>query len=106
MIRVWNFMRVAIKQHRPEFVRYLFVGKVTLDDIPVLVQKSREGLVDPPHHVPRWLRDMQFLSASMSLSAFLNRIQIDVVEQYYDQVFRSALAGAACDYEPGPDSAS
>jgi len=100
MIRVWNFMRVAIKQHRPEFVRYLFVGKVTLDDIPVLVQKSREGLVDPPHHVPRWLRDMQFLSASMSLSAFLNRIQLDVVEQYYDQVFRSALAGASCDYEP------
>ncbi len=100
MIRVWNFMRVAIKQHRPEFVRYLFVGKVTLDDIPVLVLKSQEGLVDPPSHLPRWLKDMQFLSASMSLSAFLNRIQLDVVEQYYDQVFRNALAGAACDIEP------
>jgi uncharacterized protein (TIGR02421 family) len=102
MIRVWNFIRVAIKQHRPELVRFLFVGKVSLDDVPVLVLKSQEGLVDAPHYVPPWLRDMQFLSASMSLSIFLNRLQFDVVEQYYDQVFRSALAGAACDYTPIP----
>lgn len=104
MIRVWNFMRVAIKQHRPDFVRFLFVGKLTLDDIPVLVLKSQEGLVDPPRFLPHWLKDMQFLSASMSLSAFLNRIQLDVVEQYYDQVFRSALAGAACEYVPATDA--
>lgn len=100
MIRVWYFIRVAIKQHRPDFVRFLFVGKLTLDDIPVLVLRGQEGLVDPPRHLPVWLKDMQFLMSSMSLSGFLNRIEIDAVEQYYDQIFRNALAGAACEYIP------
>ena len=106
LIRVWNFMRVSIKQQRPDFVRLLFVGKLTLDDIPVLAEQSRAGLVDPPQYLPRWLKNMQFLTASMSLSAFLNRIQLDVVEQYYDQVFRSAMAGASCDYIPDSGSGS
>ncbi|MEE9229697.1 MAG: flavohemoglobin expression-modulating QEGLA motif protein [Acidobacteriota bacterium] len=93
VIRVWNFIRVAIKMHRPEFVRFLFVGKLTLEDVPILVHKSQEDLVNPPQHVPPWIKDMHFMAASMSLSTFLNRIQLDAVERYYDRVFREALSG-------------
>jgi len=95
VIRVWNFIRVAIKMHRPEFVRYLFVGKLTLEDVPVIVHKSQEGLVDAPQHLPSWIKDMHFMAASMSLSTFLNRIQLDTVERYYDQVFSNGLSGVA-----------
>ncbi len=100
VIRVWNFVRVAIKLHRPDYVRFLFVGKVALEDIPVLARNSQGGLVDPPRYLPDWLRDMHFMAASMSLSAFLNRIQLDAVEQYYDQVFRSDFAHPACECGP------
>ena len=45
-IMIYNFLRTAIRFGRPELIPFLFAGKVTLEDLPVLCRKQREGVVD------------------------------------------------------------
>ena len=47
-VMIYNFLRTAIRFGRPDLIPLLFVGKVTLEDLPVLCRKVREGVIDPP----------------------------------------------------------
>jgi uncharacterized protein (TIGR02421 family) len=68
----YNFIRACIQAGRSEIVPFLFVGKVHLTDVPVLYQKYKEGIVDPPKYLPPMFRDLNSLIVWMSFSNFLS----------------------------------
>jgi hypothetical protein len=58
----------------------LFVGKLSVDDTPLFDRLAREGLVTEPIYLPAWAKDLSFLTAFMSYTAFLGRSDL-VAEQ-------------------------
>jgi uncharacterized protein (TIGR02421 family) len=90
-IENYNFIRTAIRRGRPEIVPFLFAGKLNVTDIPMLYQKSVEGIVDPPALLPSQFEDMNGLAVWMSFSNFLNTVDMNAVSKYYDELFKKYL---------------
>ncbi len=80
-IQNYNFMRTCIKYGRPELIPFLFVGKVALEDIPVLYQKWREGVIDRPKYVPRPFRDLNVIAMWMAYSNFFNKMNLQKIQE-------------------------
>ncbi|MBI4511557.1 MAG: DUF1704 domain-containing protein [Deltaproteobacteria bacterium] len=92
LIRVSNFLRVAITSGKLEYVQTLFVGKLDLSDIPIFAQLRREGVLAEPRYLPDWARDLPFLTAYMAYSAFLNQTDLDATHEYYEDIIARAEA--------------
>jgi uncharacterized protein (TIGR02421 family) len=90
LLRVSNFLRATLVRGRADFVATLFAGKLDLGDIPILAQLAREGAVAAPRYLPAWARDLRFLTAYMSYSAFLNQTDLDATRAYYDDLIARA----------------
>lgn len=84
-----NFMRSAIAAGLPELIPMLFVGKVTIDDIPLLYEKHLEGTVVAPHYLPSMFRDMNSLYVWLGFSSGLNRINMRRVQRHYHEMFQN-----------------
>lgn len=83
----YNFLHAAIAQGRPELIRWLFVGKVALEDIPVLQARAHEGVVRPPRYVPEIFQDLRGLAIWLSVSTFWSKLNSRAVSQHYEKVF-------------------
>jgi uncharacterized protein (TIGR02421 family) len=92
LIKVSNFLRVTITKGHSEYVALLFTGKLDLEDVPMLAHLSREGLIDPPRFLPPWARDLRFLTAYMSYSAFLHQTDLVAERRYYEGIIDRAAA--------------
>lgn len=90
-IENYNFMRSAIRAGKPELVPFLFVGKVHVDDIPLLYQKHLEGIVDAPKILPPQFKDLNGIAVWMSFSNFLNVVDMKRIQEHYDKLFNSHL---------------
>ena len=86
-IMIYNFLRTAIRFGRPELIPFLFAGKVTLEDVPVLYRKFREGVVDAPHYLPPQFRDLNGLAMWMAYSNFFNRVNLESIQDHYRSQF-------------------
>ena len=87
-IENYNFLRAAIRAGRPKLIPFLFVGKIHVDDIPLLYQKYEEGLVDAPRYLPPQFRDLNGLAVWMSFSSFLNQVDLQRIQEHYDKLFK------------------
>jgi uncharacterized protein (TIGR02421 family) len=87
LVRVANFLRVAVTHGRSDYVRLLFAGKLALDDVPALGVLEEAGLVAEPRYLPPWARDLRFLTAYMSFSSFLQETDLDATRAYHEGVF-------------------
>lgn len=83
----YNFLHAAIAERRPELIRWLFVGKVALEDIPVLEARSHEGLVRPPLYVPELFQDLRGLAIWLSISTFWSKLNSRTVFKHFAKVF-------------------
>jgi uncharacterized protein (TIGR02421 family) len=92
LVRVSNFLRVALTHGRADFVEVLFAGKLDLGDIPILAELRREGALAPPVYLPPWARDLRFLTAYMSYSAFLNQTDLAATRAHVEELIRRAEA--------------
>jgi len=90
-IENYNFMRSAVRAGKPKLLPFLFVGKVHVDDVPLLYQKFEEGIIDAPKHLPPVFRDLSGLSVWMSFSNFLNTVNLKKVQEHYDRLFNLHL---------------
>jgi uncharacterized protein (TIGR02421 family) len=81
LLRVTNFLRIALVKGQCQMVRLLFAGKLSVDDIPLFDRLVREGLVCEPTYVPKWAKDLSYLTAFMSYTAFLGRSQLTSEER-------------------------
>jgi uncharacterized protein (TIGR02421 family) len=83
----YNFLRSAIAAGRPELIRWLFVGKVAVDDVPVLAAHAHEGVVTPPKYVPHIFRDLNGLAIWLGISTFWGRLKNQRIQLHYEQLF-------------------
>ncbi len=72
-LRVTNFLRIALTRGQSRLVPLLFVGKLAVDDVALFARLAREGVLADPNHVPAWAKDLSFLTAFMSYTAFRGR---------------------------------
>ena len=78
-MQIYNFIRTEIKYGRPEIIPFLFAGKVTLPDVPVLYRLHQEGIVNAPQFLPPQIKDLNGLAVLMAFMNFFNVItQSDV----------------------------
>jgi uncharacterized protein (TIGR02421 family) len=84
----YAFIRAAIQNKRADLVPFLFVGKVSHEDIPVLQARVADGVVRQPIHVPPMFRDMNGLAIWTAYSNFFFRMSGSVVDDYYAKLFR------------------
>jgi uncharacterized protein (TIGR02421 family) len=90
LLRVTNFMRVALVKGHVELVRLFFAGKIGLDDVPLFGRLLREGLVKEPTYLPAWAQDLSYLTAFMSYSAFLGDCDLSVERRRYEDLIAHA----------------
>jgi hypothetical protein len=90
LLRVTNFLRVALVKGHVEFARLLFVGKLDTGDVPLFARLAREGLVEEPRYLPAWARDVSYLTAFMSFAAFLGEMDLPAERRQYEVLVAEA----------------
>lgn len=88
-IELVNFIRSATMEGVPEILPMLFVGKVTLDDIPVLYEYFMEGLIAPPKHLPPMFKDLNGLYVWFGFSSGIAQIDIKNVQSHFSGDFKN-----------------
>ena len=83
-----NFIRSAIRSGVPEILPMLFVGKVTLDDIPVLYQHYLEGTIAGPHYIPAMFRDLNGLYVWFGFASGISVINMARVQKHFHSLFK------------------
>jgi uncharacterized protein (TIGR02421 family) len=87
----YNFLRASIRASKPFLIPYLFVGKLHVEDVPMLYAKHSEGLIDAPRFLPPHFRDLNGLAVWMSFSSFFNQVDLKSVQAHYEQLFAQHL---------------
>ncbi len=87
-VLIYNYIRLAIKTGVPNHIPLLFVGKATLEDLPVLSDLVKEGIVTFPKYLPPQFRDLAALSAWMTYSLFLNKLNLDKLTADYKGILQ------------------
>lgn len=93
----YNFLHAAIAGGRPDLIRWLFVGKVALEDVPVLAERAHEGIVRPPRYVPELFQDLRGLAIWLSISTFWGKLNGRTIFRHYQKMFGAKAPGV----EPG-----
>ena len=91
----YNFLQSTIAAGRPELIRWLFVGKVALEDIPVLAERAHSGVVAPPKYVPRIFDDLNGIAIWLGISTFWGRLKSRAIHDHFERLF------APTDRNPG-----
>jgi uncharacterized protein (TIGR02421 family) len=92
LVRVTNFLRVALVKGHVDYVPLFFCGKIDAGDIPLFGRLRADGLVIDPRYVPAWARDLSYLTAFMSYAAFLGETDMVEVRRRYEDLVSSAEA--------------
>ncbi len=95
LVKVHNFLRIAVQETRVDCIRLLFAGKIDIEDMPAVTTLAAHGLCTFPRFLPPWAKDLRFLISYIAYSSFLNRMHLDQVRQHYkDLLSRCATAEA------------
>lgn len=62
LLDVYRFVRAEAAAGSADRVALLFCGKTCLDDVPVVAELARQGMVAPPRFVPAVVRDPRLLA--------------------------------------------
>jgi hypothetical protein len=87
LIETVNFIRSAISSGVPEILSTLFVGKVTLDDVPVLYEYTLEGLIQEPTYMPEIFQDLCGLYTWFGFSSGLALVDLGSVQAHFEELF-------------------
>jgi uncharacterized protein (TIGR02421 family) len=83
LVRVHNFLRIAVQETRVDCIRLLFAGKMDIDDMPAITTLAAHGLCTFPRFLPPWARDLRFVLSYIAYSSFLNRMNLERVREHY-----------------------
>jgi len=82
-----NFIRSAIQSGVPEIIPMLFVGKVTLDDLPLLYERHLEGVIAAPKYLPSMFKNLNGLYVWFGFSSGISSMNIARVQQHFSKMF-------------------
>jgi uncharacterized protein (TIGR02421 family) len=77
LLEVHTFLRLAIRDNRPDLVKNLFAGRLTMGDALRLSPLFESGWLSPPLYMPPWATDLRRLSAMIAFSAFITNIKLE-----------------------------
>ncbi|HEX6225078.1 MAG TPA: flavohemoglobin expression-modulating QEGLA motif protein [Chryseolinea sp.] len=77
VFEVNSFLRLAIRDNRPDLVRNLFAGRLTMADALRLSPLFQSGWLSPPTYIPKWAADLRRLSALIAYTAFMANIKLE-----------------------------
>jgi uncharacterized protein (TIGR02421 family) len=80
-VMIYNFMRSSIKEGKSDLIPFLFTGKATLEDLPVLYDYHKEGVIALPKYLPPQIRDMNGVAIWIAFSNFLNHMKLEDIMQ-------------------------
>jgi uncharacterized protein (TIGR02421 family) len=91
LFEVHTFLRLAIRDNKPNLVRNLFAGRLTMGDAIRLQPQFENGWLKPPAYIPMWASDLRRLSALLAYSAFVANIKLEKVTlnrfiEYEDEI--------------------
>lgn len=87
LVTNYHFIRAAIRACRPELVRFLFVGKIAHEDVPVLWSRVADGVIDPPVYLPEVIADLNGLAMWMAYLTFFSQMGLKKLDDYYVEMF-------------------
>jgi uncharacterized protein (TIGR02421 family) len=99
-IELVNFIRSAALEGVPEILPMLFVGKVTLDDIPALYEHYLDGLIVAPKYLPPMFRDLNGLYVWFGFSSGIAHMDMHKVQTHFRELFSKLPQSSA---RPAPD---
>ncbi|HTE31930.1 MAG TPA: flavohemoglobin expression-modulating QEGLA motif protein [Chryseolinea sp.] len=79
VLEVHTFMRVAIRDNRPDLIRNIFAGRLTMADALRLAPLFHTGWLSPPAYLPVWASDLRRVAAMMAYSSFITNIRLENV---------------------------
>jgi uncharacterized protein (TIGR02421 family) len=83
LVKVHNFLRIAVQEARVDCIRLLFAGKMDIDDMPAITTLAAHGLCTFPRFLPPWAKDLRFVLSYIAYSSFLNRMNLERVRDHY-----------------------
>lgn len=83
---VYNYIRLAMQRGLLSHIPLLFLGKVALEDLPILADLVEEGIILPPKYIPVQFRDFAALSAWMSYTLFLAQLDLKQIAAEYKHI--------------------
>jgi len=94
VVRVHNFLRIAVQETRVDCIRLLFAGKMDIEDMPAVTALAAQGLCVFPRFLPPWAKDLRFLLSYIAYSSFLNRMNLERVREHYKDMLASCAPTA------------
>lgn len=91
-LHVHTFLQQSLALKSPEMMRMLFLGKLDLEDLPVLMTLQQKGLLSEPKYLPEWAADLRFLLSYLLSSRFMNGIDLSQLTHRYRSIL-SPLSG-------------
>lgn len=77
LIGVHTMLRLAVRDNRPQLLRYLLAGRLSLPDVVSLTPLFESGWLQEPVYLPPWAVDIRLLATNLAFSATISRIKLD-----------------------------
>ena len=87
LVRIHNFIRAVVSRGRNDVLELLFAGKMELDDMPIILEMKKEGMVKTPRYLPAWVLDKNYLVSYFALSIFIGEMDHQRTDGYYQSLF-------------------
>ena len=87
LIRVHSFFRWAFKTQNLDLVHLLFCGRLDINDIFLLKDEYKRGVIKAPKFLPDWYQHIDLLAGKMAFSLILNGIDLNLVEEHFEKKF-------------------
>lgn len=102
--KTFNFFRTILLKGDTDSLRAFLAGKMHVDDVALVRELMREGLVVGPTYIPAWYRNMDWVDAMFTHSATMNRFDVKKVADHYESRETAFLAGAGSRVTPEPEA--
>ena len=82
-VLLYNFLCYAISERRLDVVPILFSGKLSLNDVPLLLELKSEGLLAEPRYMPSQFKDLAALSVWLGFSLYLDQFDFAEIQRNF-----------------------
>jgi uncharacterized protein (TIGR02421 family) len=79
----YTFIMYAIAEHQVDVIDLLFIGKISLEDIPLLIELRDMGLLEKPKFLPPPIFDKAGLSSWMSIFLYLDKFDFKEIQRNF-----------------------
>jgi uncharacterized protein (TIGR02421 family) len=83
---VYSFLQLAARGGARDIALLLIAGRIALEDLSVLYELRRRGILKPPAHVPRWLAAWDRLLPVFAFTSFLGEINLRQVARKHRDI--------------------